>query len=169
MSTGGERSVSDGLVFSIVLAGAMIAWAGVIGWETYLSGKVVADVSAPAVFPTIICVLLCGLASALVVDAFRNHAAAAPAVAISGSPSGGRLRVLAVLACLIVYAAVMPSLGFYLATPLTVIAMAWFSGMRRPLSLLVLAVAFTALLYALFSLLLRVPLPPGITYGWRLW
>jgi hypothetical protein len=46
--------------------------------------------------------------------------------------------------------------------------MARFSGMRSPLALVLLAVVFTAMLYAFFSLLLRVPLPPGLTEDWRL-
>jgi hypothetical protein len=146
----------------------MFAWAGIIGWETFLSGRLVPDVSAPAAFPSIICSLLGGLGAALIVDALRRRRIPAPQAEAVREAPGSRLRVLGVLGSLIVYAAVMPVLGFYIATPIAVAAMARFSGMRSPLALVLLAVVFTAMLYAFFSLLLRVPLPPGLTEDWRL-
>lgn len=164
--TGVERPSQSEAVFSGVLALGMTAWAGVILWETFLSGKMVADVSAPAVFPGIVCCLLVGLAAATVVRAVRRRDGAEAPQSLENETRGARLRVAGVLALLIGFAAAIPVLGFYVATPIAAAAIAMVAGTRNPVSLLVLAASLTLSLYVLFSLILRVPLPPGLLRAW---
>jgi hypothetical protein len=169
MGRRGGSLPSGEVTFNISLAVGMFVWAGIIGWETFLSGRMVADVSAPAIFPSIICLLLVSLGIVLIVDSLRGGPADEAETTDPGEVSDGgsaRIRILGVLTCLVGYAALMPILGFYLATPLGVIAIAWIAGMRNPITLILYAAIFMALLYAFFTLLLRIPLPPGITYGW---
>jgi hypothetical protein len=63
-----------------------------------------------------------------------------------------------------IYLALLPFLGFLLATPLLFGALMWAAGEERPLYIAAWAVGMTAFLYLMFDSLFAVPLPstPGL-------
>jgi putative tricarboxylic transport membrane protein len=76
----------------------------------------------------------------------------------------GKLPATAyVVVCLISYAALLPRLGFLASTAGVLVAMArGFGGpLRRSVAL---SLAYTAVLYVVFSLLLGLPLPVGTLF-----
>ncbi|MEY3019618.1 MAG: hypothetical protein RLZZ272_602 [Actinomycetota bacterium] len=72
------------------------------------------------------------------------------------------LRGLAFIAGSIGYLALMPVLGYLIATPLVIVAGLWALEFRRPLPLALIAILFTVVGFYLFGIVLSVPLPTGL-------
>ena len=62
----------------------------------------------------------------------------------------------------LVYIAAMTRIGFVVSTSLYLASLSYFLGVRQPLRLLLFTVIYTALVYGIFVLWLRVRLPEGL-------
>ena len=96
------------------------------------------------------------LGGAIALRPARGRAAEAPAGA------GGRLRIGATLAGLVLYALGFERLGFLVSTAMFVALLLVFYGERRWPVVLAVAVGAAGATYAVFARWLGVPLPPGI-------
>jgi len=96
------------------------------------------------------------LGGAIALRPSRGRAAKAPAGA------GGRLRITATLAGLVLYALVFERLGFLISSSAFVVLLLVFYGERRWPVVLAVAVGAAVATYAVFARWLGVPLPPGI-------
>lgn len=113
------------------------------------------DRLGPAFFPRMLALALAALALTLIVRAVmgRSDPSRPPAIRTK--------MLLVVLLSLGVYAAVMPLLGFRIATPLLLGGVIWALGLRAWPSLVGTAVGVTAVLWFVFDRLLHVLLPKG--------
>lgn len=68
-------------------------------------------------------------------------------------------RFAATLICCLIYYLAMPVVGFYTTSALFVLLLAVVLGERRPWVLTSIALSFIALLYGLFAVVLKRPLP----------
>ena len=73
-------------------------------------------------------------------------------------------RLALTVAVLAAGTAALPVLGFFVTTALMVLGLPVLLGYRRAVPLVPLAAAFLGLLYAVFVLLLRQPLPAGLLW-----
>jgi len=73
-------------------------------------------------------------------------------------------QFLTVLAGAVLYLALMPVLGFYLDTALYLVAAMLLLSVR-PLFIGIAVCVMFALVYGVFTLFLKVPLPPGVLFG----
>ncbi len=113
------------------------------------------DRLGPAFFPRMLALALAALALTLIVRAVmgRSDPSRPPVI---------RTRMLiVVLVCLGVYAAIMPLLGFRIATPILLGGVIWTLGLRAWPSLVGTAVGVTVVLWVVFDRLLHVLLPKG--------
>lgn len=69
------------------------------------------------------------------------------------------IRFCATLACCLIYYTALPSVGFYTTSTLFIALLAYVLGERRPYIVLGITLGFIALLYLLFALVLKRPLP----------
>lgn len=77
----------------------------------------------------------------------------------------GSLRMFSIVALLIVFMLVIESIGF-IAWGLAFMALVQFIlGERRPATIALLSVTVIAVVYVVFAVLLRVPLPKGILFS----
>ena len=81
-----------------------------------------------------------------------------------GHPASAR-RAFTVVGVSILYAALLPFVGFPLATPLLLFALMWILEVRSARLLSVVSVAYTVLVFAVFTYGLSVELPAGILSG----
>lgn len=68
-------------------------------------------------------------------------------------------RFTATVACCLIYYLAMPTVGFYSTSTLFIILLALVLGERRPIVVLGITVGFIILLYGLFAMVLKRPLP----------
>lgn len=66
------------------------------------------------------------------------------------------------LASMVAYLALVPAIGFFTASTLLVLALPATLGLRRPILLAGTATIFIAIVYALFTFVLKRPLPPEL-------
>jgi hypothetical protein len=69
------------------------------------------------------------------------------------------IRFMATLACCLVYYLALPTVGFYSTSTLFIILLALILGERRPIVVLGITLGFIVLLYGLFAMVLKRPLP----------
>jgi len=113
------------------------------------------DRLGPAFFPRLLALTLAALALTLIVRAVsgRSDPSRPPAV---------RLGVFAgLVAVLVIYAFLLPRIGFVLTTPVLVAGAIWLLGLRQWGYLVGTAVGVTAVLYLVFARTLHVLLPMG--------
>lgn len=113
------------------------------------------DRLGPAFFPRMLALTLAALALTLIVRAVTGRSD-------PSRPPEIRVGVFAaVVGLLVVYAFVLPAVGFLLATPVLLGAVIWLLGLRRWGAVLGTAVGATAVLYFAFARALHVLLPMG--------
>jgi hypothetical protein len=88
-----------------------------------------------------------------------NGTAAAPA-----APAGERslVRIAVFVTLLIAYIMTIKPLGYFIATPLFLIAILSYLRATGPLSTVLIAAGFTVFVYLLFVLFLNLPVPMGL-------
>jgi|GEM_PF-6370886 len=69
---------------------------------------------------------------------------------------------LFVMLVTLIYIFLMPTLGFVVTTPLYLAVLALFLGVRKPVRLIVFVVVFTAVVYVIFAMWLKVQIPQGL-------
>jgi len=113
------------------------------------------DRLGPAFFPRMLALALAALSLALIGRALAGRSD-------PSRPPEMRLGVFAaVMGLLVVYAAVMPVVGFLIATPVLLAAVIRLLGLRQWAAVLGTAVGVTAVLYVVFGRALHVLLPLG--------
>lgn len=85
-------------------------------------------------------------------DAHRSSSNAIPLIDHPG-------RFMATVVCCLIYYLAMPTVGFYSTSTLFIILLALVLGERRPIVVLGITVGFISLLYGLFAMVLKRPLP----------
>ena len=141
-----RRSLIEGLLFLVLslalLWHALMSHRGLaMGWEL-----------SPYLFPLLIALLLLGLSLALIRAGFQPDADK-PAKKPKWQP------VAVTAGAALLYALLMPRLGFVLATACFLLGMLLYLGERRPLVLALLPLGFSAAVYLVFGRLLHVMLP----------
>lgn len=150
--------ISDTLVGAgFVGAGALVV-AGTLAYPTLDAGH-----PGPALFPRIIGVLMAGLGAVLAAQGARARDATEVVAWSRLHRSAGFVNALVVLAGALGYLLLSERLGFLLAGTLLVFGLMWRLAVP-PLRALLVAIAFTGLVYFLFAKVLRVPLPLGILW-----
>lgn len=148
-----RTSAKDGLTGLVCLAG---------GLAFFLLSAPLPEQSQT--FPRAAALLVIIPSVLLIIRALRGRQAEAPATRRTGFTAEDR-RVGAVIVASIVYAASLKFLGFFVASAIFIPACAWFLGMRRPVPLVLTTAGFLVVMYWLFRIALRVPLPAS-PLGW---
>ena len=113
------------------------------------------DRLGPAFLPRMLAFALAALSLTLIVRALAGRSD-------PSRPPEMRVGVFAaVMGLLVIYAVVMPAVGFIVATPILLAAVIWLLGLRQWVTLLGTALAVTAVLYVVFGRALHVLLPLG--------
>ncbi|WP_142850019.1 tripartite tricarboxylate transporter TctB family protein [Telmatospirillum sp. J64-1] len=137
-----SRDVTAGIVFLGLGVGAAMMG------KDYVGGA--------GALPTAIGSIMALLGAILALRGLRSR----PAGDAPAKPLFTSLPLFAVTAAIcVVYVMALPSLGFFTSSALFVPVLALALGFRRPLYLAGATVIFLVLLYAVFILLLRRPLP----------
>lgn len=148
--------LNDRLIGALTIVAGIAVISGTFGFR-----DIPGQQFGSAFFPRIIGVaLICtGFVQAL-------NAAAGPAFTRPAWVKGQAVaRIIAVLTASLVWLVLVNTLGFLLTTGLLVTTVSVIAGGRLPVSLGVGIVA-TGVLYTVFALLLRVPLPRGLLESW---
>lgn len=75
------------------------------------------------------------------------------------------IRVVLIWAVCLVYAILLPWVGFVLLTPVLIAALLWILSFRRIRDVVIIAISATVVMYVLFDILLAVRLPHGPLTG----
>ena len=127
----------------------------------------------PGFYPIIVLVFMAAMSAALVVQDFlaqRKTATRAPAEVAPDKPERAYGLVLAAFVLVAAYIALLPLLGFRIATVLFVAV--FQAALERPVTLrqwaiqLAVAIGTSALTYTVFNQYLSVLLPRGSWTGW---
>lgn len=144
-----ESRTGDRVVASILLA---LAAAMFLYTFTFPSTLQPTD-PGTAAFPRILAVALGVLALALI---FRpDEGSLLP-------ERSGAFPMVGIVILTAVYAGVLPLLGFLLSTALYMVGALILMGVRKPVYLALVPVGLSFALFALFGLLLEIPLPYGL-------
>lgn len=137
---------------------------GYLAWG--LPVRSLPNTPGPSFFPLVVTAILIALAVALLIQALAtNDGAAAPAPDDAGTSAVNRRLGISALAAFLCYIALLPILGFVLATaPFFAVLMVIY-GERRPLLVIVGAVVMTVTLYGLFRHAFGIFLPRGLLAG----
>ena len=125
--------------------------------QGYASGT---PISNAALYPRLLAALLLGLVALQVVSDLRGTGPVADGEAAAAP--GQATRTVAVALGMVAYVALLPALGFLIATPILVLALMLLLGDRRPATLVALPPAITAGCLAVFQGLFNVNLPRGL-------
>lgn len=120
---------------------------------------ITAHTLGPMAFPTLLALLGLGVTIALLTT--RQLGRDPQAAALSRA---GLLRCAQVIGWVVAYMALAETLGFILTAGALLMLLLWRGGVRWPLAAAI-SVVLVPLLYQLFAVLLRVPLPRGVI-GW---
>ena len=124
-----------------------------------LPARSLPDTPGPPFFPWINTIVILALSATLLIQGLAGPDGPAPAVA------QGRKRAAWALGVFIVYLAILPGLGFILATAPFFAALMLLFGEDRPSRVALGAAAATMLLYLLFRQGFGVFLPTGLLRG----
>jgi putative tricarboxylic transport membrane protein len=118
-------------------------------------------------FPLLVAGALVGIAGALVFAAFR-HRPAEYHLAGVGEARGGQspYPALLLVAAVLIYVLVVEYLGFLLTSAAFILFLMWVMGERNWRIMAVTSAATSGILYWLFWVQMRVPIPRGRLWGW---
>lgn len=118
---------------------------------------------SPRVFPQVAIIALAVLSIVLIATRLRT-APPAPEAGSDAVAPAGRVRAAGVYAIMVLYAVLIETLGYFVVTPVTIIAVGALFGERRWLLLIGLAVVTTALVWLFFRYGLYLVLPEGTVF-----
>lgn len=156
---GGDSQIRSTQRFNYIVATFMVVVAGVIARGTFFTARSRADISMPMVFPGALIGLLLILAVMLVV---KTRTGSLPAVEGEPISPAGHRKAAVIFAIAVAYPLSMQIIGFLLATALALVAFSLALGERRYALIAAYAGIFSALVYGIFVVALRVPLPAGL-------
>lgn len=76
------------------------------------------------------------------------------------------IRLLSIAALLLLYTIALPFFGYIAMTPLFMAGLFWLVGLKRPVTLVLLSILSSAVIYFFFSAFLNVILPHGRFVPW---
>ena len=152
------------LVGSLLIAGLGVFVLAVA--FSYAPPKVVFDAIGPMGFPKAIGTFLVvgGLVQSVRTALYiRRFGKWSPEEGVPDEPdhSVSRWRALIFIAGCFVFLMLLPMLGFLIAMPLALVAGLWSMGYATWVRRVIVAVGFTVFAFAMFELVLGVPLPAG--------
>ena len=120
------------------------------------SFKATADASLnPDVWPRIVCVLMCLVATVQLVNALRGKIATNVTVA-------NKKEVLAAIALIVLYGLLLRTVGYVLCSLVLMVCLLKLFHTKKLWVYIVLPLATTLVSYYCFHVMLRVPLPKGL-------
>jgi len=122
-------------------------------------------VPGPGLLPLLLAGLLAACAIVLIAGKVDTAGTADATEATEPAATGIPWRVPAAIGAMVLYAALLPVLGFIAATLVFVFVLNWWWGRHRWWAALAFAGIVTAVLVLVFSVLLGVPLPQGLLRG----
>ncbi|SDL65632.1 Tripartite tricarboxylate transporter TctB family protein [Franzmannia pantelleriensis] len=140
------RDLFSGLAFLII--GAITAWMG----KDFYDDAAYVPLGAGSLMSLFALPLIWRSSRRLLVGSPGGQAVATALVDHPG-------RFLATLGCCLVYYVTLPHIGFYTTSAVFVLVLAAVLGERRPKVVVGITVVFITLLYGLFAMVLRRPLP----------
>ncbi|WP_346298617.1 tripartite tricarboxylate transporter TctB family protein [Halomonas sp. BM-2019] len=139
------RDLFSGIAFLII--GITTAWMG----KGFFADAAYVPIGAGALMGLFALPLIWRAAVGLL----AGRATSQPVMALVDHPG----RFAATLACCLVYYVALPTVGFYTTSALFILLLALVLGERRPLVVLGITLGFITLLYGLFAVVLKRPLP----------
>ncbi|OWV30425.1 hypothetical protein JI62_07070 [Halomonas campaniensis] len=139
------RDIISGIAFLIL--GCTVVWVG-SGFD-----------AGAAYVPMGVGILMCLFSLPLILKGAVQALAAGETGTVKSPLIDHTGRFMATVACCLIYYLAMPTVGFYSTSTLFIVLLALVLGERRPLVVLGITVGFIALLYGLFALVLKRPLP----------
>jgi putative tricarboxylic transport membrane protein len=152
---------AENILGTVVIVGALVyLWA-----DIHLPATNMADPLGPKAFPALIGggLVLSGLLLYLEGWKKQRSAERQPAEPVARVPiDKGQIATLcAMIAWTVLYYATFETVGYLIGTPIFIFGLLSYFHRRRYFVNLAVAIGFTVIAYALFSLLLHVPLPTG--------
>jgi putative tricarboxylic transport membrane protein len=147
---------------TVVGAGFAVAGALIVGATlSYPPGE--PGQPGPALFPRLVGALMIGFGGWLAVQGARAGGGGEPVAWRRRLASAGFQNALFVIGAVLFYILVAERLGFLVTSAVILFGLMWRLAVRPVVAGLV-AVGFSLFVYALFSTLLRVPLPGGLLW-----
>ncbi|MGM0929981.1 MAG: tripartite tricarboxylate transporter TctB family protein [Actinomycetota bacterium] len=147
-----------------IIAGAVVGGVGVaytiVALQTPQASSS-ASVIGPAVFPTLLGVLLALGGAAVAIGGWRLR----PAEAKTEPAQSGGLRLWVTIAIFGAYVLAFIPVGYLLSTVAFLMGLATYFSPAKWKSNLIFAISFPLIVFVLFEYLLRVPLPQGLLAG----
>lgn len=139
------RDILSGIAFLIL--GCTVVWVG--------NGFDASAAYVPMGVGILMCLFSLPLIFKGVVQTLWTSESSSSAIALIDHPG----RFMATVTCCLIYYLTMPTVGFYSTSTLFIILLALVLGERRPIVILGITVGFIILLYGLFAIVLKRPLP----------
>lgn len=144
---------------NLVAAAAFAAFAVYIIAEAARFPPGTAKVPGPAMFPTIIAVIILMASVFLFITSLRMRPAEDTSLDLG---SRGARRVYISMAIMAAYVAIMPLVGFFTTSTVLLFALIQWFGKYRFLYSAVVAAVITGLVYGVFNYVLHVPFRFGV-------
>lgn len=158
MKTHSPLRNQETLLGATLLVLAILVFVGVVNFKNTAENY---RALPPSFFPNILVGVMVVLSLALLVRGWRN----APSPIFKQSVKRSNvLRVVGLMALLVVFIVLLQYVGFAISSFLFVLSLQLVLGERRPVRLFALAISVTLVMYVVFVLLLRVPLPRGLLF-----
>ncbi|MGP9808474.1 tripartite tricarboxylate transporter TctB family protein [Halomonas sp. AOP12-C2-37] len=139
------RDIISGVAFLIL--GCTVLWVG-NGFD-----------AGAAYVPMGVGILMCLFSLSLIIKGVKQTLGASESSRITIALIDHPGRFMATVVCCLIYYLAMPTVGFYSTSTLFIMLLALVLGERRPSVVLGITVGFIILLYGLFALMLKRPLP----------
>ncbi len=120
--------------------------------------------ASAAMFPRILIGVIILLAIIMSVQAIKEHKRKAGEETAPETPINYK-RICVFLAILISYIALVEPLGYFVVTPVYIVAAFLYLRAVKPITAIVVSLGFTAFVFAVFVLLLHLPVPMGLFDG----
>lgn len=156
-----DRWVGAGLVLAGLALGLLVIPAQVNVPRIAIGGGTGGIVASPLFFPSLMAILIGFLGVSIFLRGHSRARALADGEGFKFELEQA-VRVSGTAALLIAYVLLLEIVGYLLLTPVALIALAGFLGFRRWVLLVVVAVAFTAIVYVGFRYGMKIFLPEGL-------
>lgn len=110
---------------------------------------------SPADYPRVIAVGLFILGG---IQAYQGWKKGSPALK-DLYPPGALIRVFGLVLITFIYVKLLGHIGFLYLTPFFLYAVMYYFGVRKPVSMVIISVAVTVIIYVVFKIAFHVPLP----------
>ncbi|HEU4963376.1 MAG TPA: tripartite tricarboxylate transporter TctB family protein [Bacilli bacterium] len=148
---------------------ALIAVAGYVLYTTRSFPNLGGTDIGPGFFPNLIAWLMLLLAVLLIFSSLRQEAVPAEegdgaeeSASETKTQTSARFLPLFGVAATVLYVVLIALAGFYVATPIFLLALMWTLRFRKLVPLVVTIALITVFIYLVFEVMLKVPMPSGL-------